>query len=259
MCRPYLCSGRRSVHLRLWESNAVPFAPLAPREWVTFPDPADPDHEVRADLSFLLSRWGCLFGRGCPGIVGDADVGCCSHGAFFTDKADEKRVRAAAKELTAEDWQRYGHRPIVEVDELEDEPARRTAVAGGACVFANRESHPGGAGCALHGLALRTGRHPLELKPDVCWQVPISRSEEVRADGTRTTTITEFSRRSWGEGGADLHWWCTETAAAQVEADAMYVTYAAELAALIGAPAYEELARLCAKRLKGKRITLQLI
>jgi hypothetical protein len=37
------------------------------------------------------------------------------------------------------------------------------------------------------------------------------------------------------------------------------VTYAAELTALIGAPAYDELARLCAKRLKGKRIALQLI
>lgn len=236
----------------------MPFAPLAPREWVSFPDPADPDHEIRADLSFLLSAWGCLFGRGCPGITGDADVGCCSHGAYFTDKADENRVRAAAKELTAADWQRFGRRAIVSLDELDGEPARRTATVDGACVFANRPAHPGGAGCALHALALRTGRHPLELKPDVCWQVPISRSEEVRADGTRTTTVTEFSRRSWGEGGADLDWWCTETAAAQVERDAFYVTYAAELTALVGRPAYDELARLCADRLAGKRIGLPL-
>ncbi len=237
----------------------MPFAPLAPREWVTFHDPADPDHEVRADLSFLLSQWDCIFGRGCPGIAGDAEVGCCTHGAFFTDRADERRVRAAARELTSSDWERYGQRRIVETDELEDVPARRTATVAGACVFANRDSHPGGRGCALHGLALRTGRHPLELKPDVCWQVPLSRREEAREDGTRTTTITEFSRRSWGEGGADLQWWCTETRAAHGGTRALFEAYAAELTALVGAEAYAELARLCRNRLRGGRLALPLV
>ncbi|HVV30782.1 MAG TPA: hypothetical protein VHC41_07860 [Mycobacteriales bacterium] len=237
----------------------MPFVPAAPREWITFPDPVDPDHEIRADLSFLLSGWSCIFGHGCQGITGDAEVGCCSHGAFFTDAADEKRVRSAARELTPLDWQRHGRRTLVEVDELDGEPARRTATADGACIYANRSDHPGGAGCALHALALRTGRHPLELKPDVCWQVPISRSEEVHEDGSRTTTITEFSRRSWGEGGADLHWWCTESKAAHRGKKALFETYAAELVALIGDAAYAELVQLCRLRRKGRPPKLPLI
>ena len=66
-----------------------------PREWIEFTDPADPKHLIRADLTWLLSRWTCIFGTGCHGIIaGRADDGCCSHGAFFTDADDEKRVTA---------------------------------------------------------------------------------------------------------------------------------------------------------------------
>ena len=33
-----------------------------PREWVEFFDPDDPKHLIRADLTWLLSRWTCVFG-----------------------------------------------------------------------------------------------------------------------------------------------------------------------------------------------------
>src|SRR5262245_37876572 len=79
-----------------------------PREWLEFTDPANADHLIRADMTWLLSRWTCIFGRGCHGIIaGRAADGCCSHGAFFTDADDEKRVRAAVKLLTPETWQHY--------------------------------------------------------------------------------------------------------------------------------------------------------
>ena len=39
------------------------------REWVEFPDPADAEHIVRADLTWLLSSWTCIYGRGCQGVV----------------------------------------------------------------------------------------------------------------------------------------------------------------------------------------------
>ncbi len=235
------------------------FRPEAPREWVSFLDPADDEHEIRADLSFLLSRWSCIYGVGCRGIAGRPGDGCCSHGAFFSDEADEKRVRRMARELSAEDWHRYGHRKLVDDDELEGEPARRTATVGGACVYANPPDSPMGGGCALHRMALRTGRHPLETKPDVCWQVPISRREEVADSGRRTTTVTEFSRRSWGEGGADLTWWCTEARSAHVGATPMWQSYGPELTALLGAAAYAQLAKLCRTRQKGHRIELPLV
>jgi hypothetical protein len=237
----------------------MPFAPVPPRDWVTFQDPDDGDHEIRADLSFLLSPWSCVWGNGCPGIAGNPDAGCCSHGAFFADKADRKRVAAAAKELTKAEWQHYGRRPLAQEDELEGEPAWRTATSGGACIYLNGPDFAAGAGCALHGLALRTGRHPLELKPDVCWQVPIARSEETHDNGSRTTVVTEFSRRSWGEGGDSLHWWCTESKAAYVAPVPLFESYGPELTALIGEPAYQELARLCRERLKGKRLLLPLV
>lgn len=235
------------------------FRPEAPREWVTFQDPADEQHEVRADLSFLLSRWTCIYGHGCRGIAGRPGDGCCSHGAYFTDKADEKRVRRMARELTRDDWFHYGSKVLAEDDDLDGEPARKTATVGGACVYANPPGSPMGGGCALHRMALRTGRHPLETKPDVCWQVPISRAEEVAEDGRRTTTVTEFSRRSWGEGGADLTWWCTESRSAHVGSRPLYESYAAELTALVGEAAYRELARLCRVRDQGRRIELPLI
>jgi hypothetical protein len=234
-------------------------APDFAREWVEFPDPADPGHIVRADLTWLLSSWTCIYGRGCQGVVeGRADDGCCSHGAFYSDPEDEQRVVRFAGMLKKKDWQYAdtGRRDgISEDDELEGEPARRTRTVDGACVFLNRPGFSAGAGCALHGLALRTGRHPLETKPDVCWQLPVRRSQEEveRPDETKVlvSSIGEFDRRSWGPGGADLHWWCTSSPAAHVGEEPLYLSYGPELTELLGRPAYDELLRLCALRAGG--------
>jgi hypothetical protein len=228
-----------------------------PREWVEFTDPADAEHIVRADLTWLCSRWACIFGRGCHGIIeGRAADGCCSHGAFFSDTADEKRVNKAARELTTADWQfiKKAKRGLSVRDSVgDDDRRRRTRTVDGACIFLNREGFAGGAGCALHALALRTGRHPLETKPDVCWQLPVRREQDWvdRADGSRVlvSSITEFDRRGWGEGGHDLHWWCTSSPDAHTGGEPLYVSYGPELTALIGEQAYAELARLAARRL----------
>ena len=235
-----------------------------PREWIEFVDPADPEHWVRADLTWLCSRWTCIFGRGCHGsVAGHAATGCCNHGAFLSDKEDEKRVRAFADELTEDDWQlRHlavtpGRKKldIFEKEELDGDPAhKKTRTVDGACIFANREGFAGGLGCALHGLALRLGLNPLETKPEVCWQLPVRREQEWvdRPDETRIlrTTIAEFDRRGWGSGGHDLDWYCTGSPEAHVGGVAMYESYAAELIALIGQPAYDELATTCRRRLE---------
>jgi hypothetical protein len=234
------------------------------REWFEFTDPADAEHRVRADLTWLCSRWTCIFGRGCHGVVpGRPDDGCCSHGAFFSDRADEKRVRRFATELTPEYWQYAAAavRPgkakldVVEKDNVgDDENRKRTRTVDGACIFLNRPGFEGGEGCSLHALALRTGRHPLETKPEVCWQLPVRREQEWvdRPDSTRVllSTVTEFDRRGWGEGGHDLNWWCTSSPEAHIGNEPLYVSYAPELIALIGEAAYDELARVCADRLK---------
>ncbi|MFP5370185.1 MAG: hypothetical protein ACLGI3_05490 [Actinomycetes bacterium] len=229
------------------------------REWVEFPDPADPAHVVRADLTWLTSAWTCIFGRGCAGIAADRpDDGCCSHGAYFTDADDLARVTAAVADLTDDDWQLRpeGRHRWTEEDAADDaaaEQALRTRVVDGACVFLNRPGHPGGSGCALHRMAVRTGLHPLTTKPDVCWQLPVRRAQEHvdRPDGTRilVTTIGEFDRRGWGPGGADLDWWCTGSPAAHVAHEPLVDTYAAELTALLGDATYAELRRLTELRL----------
>jgi len=233
------------------------------REWVEFADPADAEHLVRADLTWLLSNWTCIYGRGCQGVIeGRADDGCCSHGAFYSDDDDEKRVKKYAKMLKKKDWQ-YADvgrdKGISEEDELEGEPARRTRRHNGACVFLNRPGFAGGEGCSLHGLALRIGLHPLQTKPDVCWQLPVRRSSEEieRPDETKVmlTTIGEFDRRGWGPGGADLHWWCTSSPAAHVGEEPLYLSYGPELTELLGQPAYDELVRLCALRSAGALMT----
>jgi hypothetical protein len=227
-----------------------------PREWIEFTDPADENHVIRADLTWLLSRWNCIYGSGCRGIIGKPVEGCCSHGAFFTDKEDEKRVKAAVKKLTPDTWQHYrkGFKNWTEVDELDDKPARRTATRKGAgCVFQNDPDFAGGGGCALHGQALRDGVHPLEYKPDVCWQLPIRRAQEwvTRPDETKILleVIGEFDRRAWGSGGHELAWWCTSSPDAHNGSEPVFVSYAPELTALLGDKAYAELVRLCRERL----------
>ena len=228
-----------------------------PREWIEFVDPADADQVIRADLTWLLSRWTCVFAKACHGIIrGRSADGCCSHGAFFTDAQDEKRVRQAVKRLTPATWQHYrrGFNQYTEMDTVDGKsPARRTATRpDGPCVFLNDPDFPGGAGCALHAQALRDGVHPLEYKPDVCWQLPIRRDQEwvKRPDGTKVllTVLSEFDRRAWGAGGHDLDWWCTSSPDTHVGSRALYQEYRAELIELIGEPAYLELAKLCATR-----------
>jgi hypothetical protein len=220
-----------------------------PRQWLEFVDPADSDQVFRCDLTWLTSRWTCIFGSGCKGIVpGRGDDGCCSHGAFYSDKDDEKRVRRFAAELTSDEWQlRKAARKggITEVDDGK----RRTRVYDGACIFLNRPGFAAGQGCALHLHALNTGRHPLETKPDVCWQLPVRRTYDrvTRPDDSEVLVISigEYDRRGWGPGGHDLTWWCTSATEAHVAAEALYVSYRPELVELMGQPAYAVLAAAC--------------
>jgi hypothetical protein len=229
-----------------------------PREWVEFPDPDDPGQVFRADLTWLCSRWTCVWGSACQGIVaGRAADGCCSLGAHYSDRADERRVKRAARRLTAADWQYHADAAREGITELDEDGDRRTRVVDGACVFLNRPGFAGGAGCALHALALREGAHPLTTKPDVCWQLPIRRTYDkvTRADDTEVlvVSISEYDRRGWGPGGHDLHWWCSEATEAHVGRQPLYQTYAAELTELMGATAYKTLAELCATRMTARR------
>lgn len=225
------------------------------RAWVEFPDPADDEQVFRCDLTWLTSRWSCVFGSGCQGIqAGRADDGCCTLGAHFSDEEDEERVAGHVARLTPELWQFHDVGTATgwtQVDEEDGE--RQTRRWNGSCIFQNRPGFAGGAGCALHILALREGREPLETKPDVCWQLPVRRSYDwiERPDDTRVLQITigEYDRRGWGPGGHDLHWWCTSATSAHGAGEPVFLTYRPELTELMGKEAYGVLVGLCEQRL----------
>ena len=151
------------------------------REWVSIEDPEE-DRQWMFDVTFLTSRWTCIFGNGCQGVLTapapELVQGCCSYGAHFTDEEDVARVTAAAKTLTAEQWQfkDKGARGIIKRDKTTGDITSR--LVDDACIFLNRPGFAKGAGCAFHVAAMERGIPHAELKPDVCWQLPLRRYDE---------------------------------------------------------------------------------
>lgn len=221
-----------------------------PRAWAEFTDPAEPAQRVRVDLTWLTSRWHCLFSEGrCPGIDADEpDAGCCTLGAHFTDADDVARVAAVAQRLCEDEWELRGT-GLEEGWLLEEDGVGATRVVDGGCIFLNRPGFPNGAGCALHQHAVAHGLEPLTVKPDVCWQLPLKRDyrDVELADGTAylEVSIGEFDRRGWGPGGHDLDWYCTGHPDAHTAPEPVFRSLRAELVELIGEGGYAVLVELC--------------
>lgn len=252
-----------------------------PRAWIEFEDPADTTQRIRADLTWLTSRWQCIYGQGCQSI--DSDIphgGCCTFGAHLADRDDEKRVGGFVSRLTNADWEmkpnitgaesptlpddlrdsHEGQPAISESDwiETDSEGERKTRSVAGACIFLNGPDFAAGPGCALHVLAQRLGESHVRTKPDVCWQLPIRRDYEtsVRADGVETSivVITEYVRGMWGEGGHDLDWYCSSDTTAHTSEEPVYLTSRPELVEMVGSAAYELLAKHCADHEGARRL-----
>jgi hypothetical protein len=217
-------------------------APTLPggHEWVSFDDP-DEDRTWVFDVTFLLSGWQCIFGQGCLGVLTgpapELEQGCCSYGAHFTDDNDVARVEAAARTLGPDDWQLRGNgrRSTIKV---KADGTRVTRLVDGACIFLNRPGFPGGPGCALHRAALERGERPMDLKPDVCWQLPLRREDTTDAAGHVISTVTQWDRKHWGEGGEEFHWWCTQSPEAFGGTVPVYRHLRDELVALTGPLVY---------------------
>ena len=220
-----------------------------PRHWVEFQDPHDSNQMYRCDLTWLTSKWECIFGRGCKGILKDRpDDGCCSHGAHFTDAKDAKHVKKFVELMTEEDWQFKSVGDAGGWSEKEDGQSK-TRVHQDGCIFLNRPGFAAGSGCAFHVLGNRIGERPMDMKPDVCWQLPMRRDFETREfeDDTEQSIviITEFDRRSWGPGGHDFDWYCSSNPEAHTAAEHVYVTEKGTLIKLMSAEAYDILLEHC--------------
>jgi len=226
--------------------------PKGAHEWVSFPDP-DYERTWMFDVTFLESRWTCIYGRGCQGVLtGPAPElvqGCCSYGAHFTGAKDVRRVQAAAAKLSPQQWQSFDRARATrtrngKLDVVVRNKAGEltTRIVKGACIFLNRPDFSAGPGCALHRAALDRGIAPLALKPDVCWQLPLRRDDEVGEGGHVTSVIRQWDRRDWGKGGREFHWWCTEEPDAFVGDKPVFVEMENELTEMVGRKIYNKLA-----------------
>ncbi|MFM8235399.1 MAG: hypothetical protein ACKN9N_03320, partial [Actinomycetota bacterium] len=206
--------------------------PNFPRDWFEFPDPLNPKQIFKCDLTWLTSNWNCTFGSGCKGIDKDlADHGCCSDGAYYNGKDDEKRVLKAAKRLTKDLWQNYDvarKGKTLNISEIGIDKERKTKKVNKTCIFFNeRDFSEEFFGCALHHLADKEQVHYLETKPDICWQLPLRRSWETREVGDSkysVVVIGEYTREAWGAGGADLDWYCSSNTEAHTAVNPVYLT-----------------------------------
>lgn len=216
-------------------------------EWVSFHEPERSRTWV-FDLTFLESNWTCIYGRGCKGVLRepatDSADGCCSYGARFNCKEDVDRVEAASRQLTNEQWQ-YKSK-AAELGGAIKTPSGNelytTRLVDDGCVFLNRAGFAGGAGCALHIGALSRGQHPLDWKPDTCWQLPFRVDQTNSAEGHLTLSMRQWERGDWGKAGYEFHWWCTEPEA-YVGTRPVYEELRSELVAMIGPATHEKLER----------------
>ena len=233
------------------------------RDWVEFINPANTEELFRCDLTWLTSYWNCIYGNGCCGIdAKKPNDGCCSDGAYYTGKEDEQRILKAAKKLTKSEWQFYDQARSrssknLDISEIGLDRDRKTKKVQGSCIFLNRVGHEapgytGKFGCALHHLAAKEGIHSSETKPDICWQLPLRRSWEVKEFGNKELTVIvigEYERLAWGEGGEDFDWYCTSNSEAHTGKLPLYKSNKIELIKLMGKLGYEELEKLCDGRM----------
>ena len=228
----------------------------AVREWVTFQDPKRKKHVWHVDVTFMTSHWSCIFGNGCQGVLTEEAPelvhGCCSYGAHASGPKDQALVNNAAKLLDDDTWQfrKRAKKKGIWVKVAKDD--YRTRLVDGACIFLNRPGFATGPGCALHQLAERTGQHHSDLKPEVCWQLPLRNIEEYDEDaddGIVYHRLTEFARHGWGEGGEEFAWWCTEEPAAFVGREPVYRSLEPELRKMCGDELFEMIAEYLDDRL----------
>jgi hypothetical protein len=221
-------------------------------EWISFEDP-DEERTWIFDLTFLLSKWTCIFGAGCKGVLTEEAPelvqGCCSYGAHFVDDDDLKHVQAVAETLTDDQWQFAEAGRKKGIAKMQKDGTWITRQQQDACIFLNRPGFPGGPGCALHRAAMDRGIPHADLKPEVCWQLPLRRIDREDDDGHVWSTIREWKRRDWGEGGEEFAWWCTESPDAFVGTGTVLTTSKPELVKLTSESTYELLLEAVTERL----------
>jgi len=203
----------------------------------------------RFDVDFLQSRWTCIYGRGCLGILAEPaehlQQGCCSIGAELGDEEEAMTIGALAATLDPSLFQHHAEAAAGGI--YLDDQRGATRLVDGACIFLNRPGFAGGAGCALHLAAFDAGESPIEWKPSVCWQLPIKVDWDPGPGDTEVATVRRWTRADWGEDGDPMAWCCTEGDRAYVGETTVLESLGDEIEALVGTTVHVELRR----RLRG--------
>lgn len=239
-----------------------------PVEWLDIPDPEDPQIVYRINLTFLSSTWGCMFGKGCPGLFGkdekhtQPDMGCCRHGVLISETHEYDDIDVRVETLLdtgclnpcgADYIRRNGW--YTKVRGRNSRPMWNTRIRDGGCVFANRADEGPLTGCAFVELAKRTGAGHIDTMPRPCWQLPLAVVSGVDAvnDGSdiayrEVIYITAWDADYWGGADDDgthdswAKWWCTETPDAYLEEkEPLYVRMSRELHELLGTAVFRQL------------------
>lgn len=240
------------------------YKPGAVHEWLEFANPDQEGHFWRINVSFFLSRYNCIYGRGCCGTKGDlprVSVGCCAQGTTFEDADDLERVIGFVSELTEADTPRldYIRNKGWNIKSPKTGIPYKTRKVDGACIFSNPEPQKEGdppMGCAFHHLADRTGRNFNDTKPIICWTNPLKIYAEVvdPRDEVEVTTLSAHSASAWGgydayvdeETGEQVpgyfDYWCIDTPDAYTGDDLYYRSEKEVLVRVMGEASY---ARLC--------------
>ena len=187
----------------------------------------------------------CIYGNGCQGVLtGPAPElaqGCCSYGAHFTGQEDADRVEAVARTLGPEVWQFHAKGRKGVVKKLADGDLG-TRLVDDACIFLNRPGFATGPGCALHVEAARRGVSHVELKPEVCWQLPLRREDETSPDGQRDLGGAAVGPSPLGRGRRGVPLVVHGGPGGLRRAEPVYRTMRTELETMAGKKVYKRLA-----------------
>lgn len=245
-----------------------------PVDWLQFQDPDRANIMWNINMTFMVSGWECLYGRGCPGHFGitdryiTPDLGCCTDSFYIEDEEDEKRIAQRITELTDADWdkdlrqyvEKHGWKYNISKEETKGK------VFQGGCVFANRIGGSSGKpGCAFLALANRLGEevsdatdegHVSHTKfmPNVCHTLPFKTLWDMEDEDHQVVTIDAWDAGRWTEGDpyADneewMMWWCVDSPEAYGNKTPLYVRMKDTLVQTMGENAYNLMCGLIKER-----------
>ena len=184
-------------------------------EWFSFEDPNE-DRTWMFDVTFLLSNWTCIWGAGCQGVLTGPAAGA-QPGVLLVRRALPRQRRLQA----GDPLRQAAHARAVavprrreEAGRVRDPPEERRLAHPARGRRVHLPEPPGLRGRrglrAPHRRASRPASASSTGSPRSAGSCPIRQVDSTDENGHVTSTVREWKRRDWGEGGFEFHWWCTD-------------------------------------------------